>query len=121
MMTPLADPQSLAENEYQRKHIRTRNLVERSIGAWKRRFNCLMVGFQINVMTALIAIVACGVLWNFLKGENDEHEDDQEDCQVEFEFQESTDSRNSGTIAGKQKQIRLIEQISGGNINSLAI
>ena len=103
MMTPLAEPCSPVENEYQRRHIKTRNLVERSIGAWKRRLNCLMIGFQIDVITTLTVIVACGVLWNFLKVENDEQEDD-DFCRREF-IQENTESSVMETTAGEQKQL----------------
>ena len=67
MLIPLADPRTPATKEYQWRHIKTHNLVERSICAWKRRFNCLKVGFQLNISTVLSVICAVAVLWNFFE------------------------------------------------------
>ena len=112
MLIPLANPRTPAEKEYQWRHIKTRNLVERSIGAWKRRFNCLKLGFQLNISTALIVICAVGVVWNFLKEEADEIDEELE-TEIHSQETEHTEQRStlSASVRGREKQKRIIEQI----------
>lgn len=64
LMTPLANPLTVAENLYNESLIRTRNVVERSYGVWKRRFPCLSMGLRVKLDTALNIIVATAVLHN---------------------------------------------------------
>ena len=75
LMTPLNNPVTLAEMIYQKKHIKTRNLVERSIGAGKRRFYCLQ-DLRLKLSNSLVVIVAMAVLWNFLINEKDALEEE---------------------------------------------
>lgn len=51
MMTPLADGnvQTRAEMLYQESQIKTRNVVERAFGIWKRRFPILSRGISIKL------------------------------------------------------------------------
>ena len=86
--------------------------MERSSGAWKRRFNCLKVGFQLSISTALIVICAVGVLWNFSKGEADEV-DEESETEIHVEQTEHTQQRFtlSASVRGREKQKRIIEQI----------
>ena len=41
LLVPKLDPQTRAEQAYNRSHIKTRNVVERTFGVWKMRFRCL--------------------------------------------------------------------------------
>ena len=66
LLTPLASPVSLAENKYQKAYIKTRNLIERTFGAWKAKFFCLQTKLRLKLSTSLSVIVACAVLWNFI-------------------------------------------------------
>lgn len=64
LMTPLANPTTRAENLYNESLIRTRNVVERSYGIWKRRFPCLSMGIRTKIETTLKIIVATAILHN---------------------------------------------------------
>lgn len=51
MMTPLPEnaPTTRAEKLYQESQIRTRNVIERAFGIWKRRFPILSKGINVNL------------------------------------------------------------------------
>ncbi|KAJ8913903.1 hypothetical protein NQ315_005700 [Exocentrus adspersus] len=53
--------------------LRTRNVVERSYGVWKRRFPILSLGIKLNYTRVQAVIVACAVLHNIaiLNGEDE--------------------------------------------------
>lgn len=53
-----------ARNLYNESQIRTRNVVERSYGVWKRRFPILSVGIRLHVARVEAVIVATAVLHN---------------------------------------------------------
>ena len=59
---------TIAERMYQTAHISTRNVVERFMGQWKRRFPCLWIGMKFRKLeTVLNVIVATAVLHNICK------------------------------------------------------
>lgn len=64
LMTPLLNPDSASQRNYNRRHIKTRNIVERTFGAWKRTFFVLSTTMGIKTKTVLVVIIACAVLWN---------------------------------------------------------
>ena len=66
LMTPYRNPNGPAENRYNRAQRRTRSLVERMFGVWKRRFPCLKFGIRCKLTTAMAVIVATAVLHNTL-------------------------------------------------------
>lgn len=62
----------LSEQMYQRAHISTRNVVERFMGQWKRRFPCLWVGMRFRKLEIVQnVIVATAVLHNICKNHGD--------------------------------------------------
>ncbi|KAJ8912026.1 hypothetical protein NQ315_000519 [Exocentrus adspersus] len=63
-----------AEVLYNTAHIRTRNVVERLFGTWKRHFPCLQRGLLTKIETSL-AICATAVLYNIGLRENEVVED----------------------------------------------
>lgn len=69
LLTPLLNPITEPERRYNRAHIRTRNVVERSFGILKNRFRCFFNGIQLNLDTAKAAIVALAVLHNICLNE----------------------------------------------------
>lgn len=64
LLTPYLDPQTRAQERYNRAHKRTRNCVERMYGVWKRRFPVLSMGLRTKMQTTLKIIVATAVLHN---------------------------------------------------------
>lgn len=91
MLTPLRkQPVLPAEIAYQKAHIKTRNLIERTFGAWKSKFQCLR-GLRLKLSNSLHVISACAVLWNFLLAERE----DPDEPFVQDEYATSTNSINS--------------------------
>lgn len=64
LMTPLQNPQTEEERRYNASQIRTRNVVERLFGLWKKRFQCLTRTLHNSVGNVCTIIVACAVLHN---------------------------------------------------------
>lgn len=64
LLTPLRNPDGIAEERYNRALTRARNTVERSTGTWKKRFPCLAYGFRTKMETTLRTIVATAILHN---------------------------------------------------------
>lgn len=64
MMTPLLNPITHAENQYNEANIKTRNVVERAIGLWKRRFPSVALKMRTKIPRTLSIIVATAVLHN---------------------------------------------------------
>lgn len=75
LLTPILNPANPSEEAYNVAHIATRNTIERFFGVLKRRFPCLKNGIRLKTRTILKVIVACGVLHNICKEQNDGVED----------------------------------------------
>ncbi|KAK9702236.1 DDE superfamily endonuclease [Popillia japonica] len=56
LLTPVLQPENDQETRYNRAHIRTRNIVERLFGIWKKRFPCLHRGLQTKLDTSVAII-----------------------------------------------------------------
>lgn len=67
LITPLLNTETETEHLFNESIIRTRNVVERSYGVWKRRFPILSRGIGVKLTTALSIIVACAVLHNIAR------------------------------------------------------
>lgn len=71
LATPLRATNELntrSKQLYQQAHISTRNVVERFMGQWKRRFPCLWVGTRFRKLeTVQNTIIATAVLHNICK------------------------------------------------------
>lgn len=70
-LTPFHNPQTAAERLYCEAHVRTRNVVERSYGVWKRRFPILAKGIQLDINKVQCLIVATAILHNIAIQNND--------------------------------------------------
>lgn len=64
LATPFVDPATSLEMLYNESQIRTRVVVERSYGVWKRRFPCLAMGLRVHLDITRDIITACAILHN---------------------------------------------------------
>lgn len=64
LLTPFLNPNNQPEERYNSAHKRTRNLIERGIGCWKRRFPVLKYVLRAKLDNCPAIIVACAVLHN---------------------------------------------------------
>jgi hypothetical protein len=71
LMTPIRHPVGIAQLRYNRRQIKTRNIIERTFGIWKKRFPCLAMTLHYEPITAGKIIVACAVLHNIAIGANE--------------------------------------------------
>lgn len=67
LLTPLRDPVTDGEKLYNESQIRTRNVVERVFGCWKRRFPALSMKIRTYLERVQPIIVATAVLHNICK------------------------------------------------------
>ncbi|XP_066583797.1 putative nuclease HARBI1 [Prorops nasuta] len=68
LMTPLQNPVTHAENLYNESQIRTRSMVERCFGTWKRSFPVLSIGTRFKTVQRTLAVIgATAVLHNILR------------------------------------------------------
>ena len=93
LLTPIHNPEGQAENLYNESQIRTRNVVERTFGIWKRRFPVLSVGIRCRLNLAQRIVVACAILHNIACQQNEEvfEGDDEEDQPVVYNGVENND------------------------------
>lgn len=113
MMIPLRNSGNLnhAERRYQKAHIKTRNMIERTFGAFKSKFQCLMYELRTSLDTSLAIIMACVMLWNFIKdnGEADEEQQDDVPQENERDLEPLPEARNE-TEEGTIIRRRLVER-----------
>lgn len=75
LLTPIAHPHDNIEDLFNEAQIRTRNVVERTFGIWKRRFPCLSTGLRCKLPLAQDIIIATAVLHNIARNNRiDENE-----------------------------------------------
>lgn len=64
-MTPVLAPRTLGERRYNRAHISSRNVVERTFGVLKKRFQVLTKEMRFEPHKCGNVIVASAILHNF--------------------------------------------------------
>lgn len=76
LMTPLLRTETPAENLYNESQIRSRNVVERQYGVWKRRFPIISTSIKVHIQSAMDVIVATAILHNIAIEMNEDLPDD---------------------------------------------
>lgn len=72
VITPLLNPITPAEIAFNEAQIRTRNVIERAFGVWKRRFPGLALGLRVKLETVQDIIVATAILHNIAVDRNEQ-------------------------------------------------
>lgn len=97
LFTPLRTPVTPSKRKYNKCQIRTRNIIERTFGIWKRKFPCLRRCLANAPGTTVNIILSCALLHNISRKYNqyttdsDEEEEDleEEDGEVAGEIDHS--------------------------------
>ena len=105
LMTPIHDPQTRPQRNYNVAQIRTRNNVERMFGTCKS--SCLSTTIRTKLQTTLTIIVATAVLFNFKRSRNDLLDEPQHFARDE---EEVNDTHAGERILGNAVRQALIMQ-----------
>lgn len=82
LLTPLSEPETQAERLYNEAQIRTRNVIERCFGVWKRRFPVLSIGLRCKLPLAQDIILATAIMHNLARTTNDEEPPQDPEVQI---------------------------------------
>ena len=111
IMTPFRNPDGLAENSYNRAHVRTRSAVERMFGMWKRRFPRLKLGIRCKLETAMAVTVATAVLHNISRELQEPDISDEEDGPDDDEDDEGEQYMNiNNDVMGNAMRQTIVQQ-----------
>lgn len=103
LVTPYANTRTTAERLYNESHIRTRNVIERCFGVWKRRFPVLSIGMRCQIPLVQDIIVATAVIHNITIDMNEDKPPEDPEVSVHLEeeletvdplIEDSGDARN---------------------------
>ncbi|XP_066596948.1 putative nuclease HARBI1 [Prorops nasuta] len=64
LLTPYRNPETEEQERYNMIHSRSRIIVERTFGIWKKRFPCLSQGLNLKISTCTSVVTACAILHN---------------------------------------------------------
>lgn len=71
LITPLLNLETAAERKFNQAQIKTRGIIERTFGIWKRRFPILSLGIRNKLETAQSIIVGTAVIHNIAQERHD--------------------------------------------------
>ncbi|XP_041361019.1 putative nuclease HARBI1 [Gigantopelta aegis] len=118
LMTPIMNPTTRKQTNFNFAHSSTRTTVERSIGVAKQRFHCLRCGLRLQPPKACKVSIVCFMLHNHARRQKlpppddatnpssiSEDGDDGDDCTTQ-----QTISERTRTAAGKTVRDRIINE-----------
>ena len=98
LMTPVANPTTTQEKNFNKAHIKIRGKVERMFGIWKQRFR---IQLRMHLQKSLVVIVATACLHNFAI-HNGDFLEEEEALDLNSRNITSTAATVSGNIARQQ-------------------
>lgn len=113
LMTQLQTVETAAQNLYNESLIRTRNVVERQYGVWKRRFPILRLGMRLKLETIRNIIVATAVLHNLALAMGEEFPDDWLEQEEGDDIHENHVNFDNNNNNGRQVRDLLVHQHFG--------
>ena len=66
------------KSRFNKKHVSTRNVIERSFGVLKRRWQCLLSAMELNLLNVVDVISACFILHNICIDRNEPLDDEEQ-------------------------------------------
>jgi hypothetical protein len=82
LLTPFLNLDTHAQLRYNRSHIVTRTVVEKTFGQWKERFRCLLTPLRLALPTSQNVVIATACLHNLAISLKIPIPDDHEDVRV---------------------------------------
>lgn len=79
LLTPFLNPVGDVQKKFNVAHKKTRCVIERAFGMWKRRFHVLHSEIRMSPIRACRVIAACAVLHNIAKSRNDDEDFDDDE------------------------------------------
>ncbi|XP_066590863.1 putative nuclease HARBI1 [Prorops nasuta] len=101
LLTPFRNPESNEQERYNMIQSRTRMVVERTFGIWKRRFPCLSKGLTLKLSTSTSVITACAVLHNLsliydnILPQEETDDDDYDNIVENDDYMENDENENT--------------------------
>ena len=112
IMTPLRNPTTNQERRYNSAHARTRSVVERLFGIWKRRFHVLQDPMRTRLDNTLVIIVAAAVLHNIAQRHEMEPPEEEDHDDGDSESDEEGDAIPvAGNARGNAVRRHLIDHL----------
>lgn len=96
ILTPFLSPVGEAQIRYNNSHKKTRCVIERCFGTWKRRFHVLHSEIRMSPLRVCRIVGACAVLHNIAKFQHDDDDFDDGDYQSDDEDDDNGSNGNSG-------------------------
>lgn len=109
LLTPLSSPQTAAERLYNESQIRTRNVVERTFGVWKRRFPCVGSKLRVKLANVQAIIVSAAILHNICVDRNDRIPEDSSSTITENIMPDTDENINLISTSDQQYRQQLID------------
>lgn len=98
LLTPVINPNGRAEENYNRAHKKTRNVIERTFGVWKGRFPCLRKTLNTQLDTSVAIICALAILHNIAILHRDHFPPDAFDDYQNFEHENIIDNIDADAL-----------------------
>jgi len=104
LLTPVPNPTTRQEKQFNKAHIKTRGKIERMFGIWKQRFRCLRTPLRLKLQITLTVIVATACLHNFALNNGDFLEESETVDNDTCNFNSSSNASASSTSGTTTRQ-----------------